>query len=81
VVCARYGCTHPAGYHVVTGSSPYVTDDAALVHLGMGGALCDEADEVTHASSTSTVSNASFTQLALPGRRSTVCQRTCLLDG
>ena len=55
----------------MTGSSPYVTDDAPLVHVEIGVALRDEL-EATHANSTSTVSNTSFMQTPfLPGRPST----------
>jgi hypothetical protein len=56
----------------VTGSSPYFTDDAPLVHVEIGVALRDELEEATHANSTSTVSNTSFMQTPfLPGRPST----------
>jgi hypothetical protein len=58
-----YGWTQPGGYQIVVGSSPYATDDVALVQ---GGPFCVEADGTAHASSTTSVSNTSLTMAPFP---------------
>ena len=56
-----YGWLQPGGYQVVTDCSPNATDDAPPVHIGSGAAPRDEAEDATHANTTSTVTNASLT--------------------
>jgi hypothetical protein len=59
-VCAPYRRTQPAGYQVITGACPKVTEDVPLVHIGLTvGEL--EPDGTENTSSPTIVSNTSFT--------------------
>jgi hypothetical protein len=60
LLATDYGRAQPAGYQVVTGSSPNTTEDAALVHLG--GAWVDpDPDGTETARSTAIATSPSFT--------------------